>query len=464
MSYEKHSPQALEAEELILGAILLSNHEGLNEVLEYALSRPVPLAPEQFHSPVHRFWLEVFCNLHGEGKSIGLGILHDFADESHPVQQPIDWIMAMESYRVSGGDRKTIEELIDVVQEKYARRQLIAHYQNQAKYIYDPTLDTDSAISHYQTAATNLGDSQKSNVGLLTIAESLVGTFEQLEARISGDLPPALRTGWYDFDDKFGGVPDGMSIFMGRPAMGKTAAALSVALNVAKRGESVLIFSLEMSANQLNNRLLSMVTGIDGWRLRRGKLHDGEEENVVEAIAYLSTLPIFIMDCPTSVEDVNRKVTGWARKHEKAPALVIVDYLQLLVTEDKKRDTYAEIGHISRQLQRMSKFFKIRPSDRPTSFPLIAVCQLSRAVETRPNKRPIMSDLRDSGQLEQDAEFIVGFYRDEYYNEGTNDVGIAEAIAVKNRDGSTGTVKLLFQAETTCFHNLAGAGGEHGAF
>ena len=160
------------------------------------------------------------------------------------------------------------------------------------------------------------------------------------------------------------------------------------------------------------------------------------------------------MDCPTSVEDVQRKVTGWGRKHKRKPDLVIIDYLQLLVSEKNSRDAYAEVSHISRQLQRLAKFFKIRPGDRSQSFPLIAVCQLSRAVESRSDKRPRMSDLRDSGQLEQDAEFIVGFYRDEYYNPNTLDAGIAEAIAVKNRDGQCGKVKLLFQAETTRFYDL----------
>lgn len=451
MSYETNIPQAVEAEALILGSILKSNYQGLNEVMEYVLGRTDPLTAEQFHVPAHREMFIAFQQTHEAGNSINLLTIHEM-DGFSPADG-LRLISDVESYMVRG-DRKSVEELVDMVQEKYYRRQLIAHYHAQSQVIFDPLIDTASAIAEYQNAVTRLGERKQEKAGLLHISESLTDTLNQLEARIAGVVEPYLRTGWTDFDHRFGGIPEGVSIFMGRPAMGKTAAALTLALNAAIRHQSVLIFSLEMDAKQLNNRFLSMLTGIAGTRIRRGELYDGEEVKIVEAVAFLSELDINIMDCPTSVEDVQRKVQLWGRRHNRKPDLVIVDYLQLLVTEDKKRDPYAEISHISRQLQRLAKFFKIRPSDRPDSFPLVAVCQLSRAVESRPNKRPKMSDLRDSGQLEQDAEFIVGFYRDEYYNPNTVDLGVAEAIVVKNRDGQCGTVKLLFQEETTRFHDL----------
>lgn len=453
MNYEVQSPQALREESMILGAILLGDRGGLNEVLEHAVSRDEPLTEKDFFFELHRYWYKSFLQLHSEGTPVNLATVQQFCNDKYTRIPLAGFVDEVESDCMNP-DRRTLSELIDVVQDKCKRRDLIAKYQEQSAYLFDPFTPTDEAIARFQSSVASFGDEQIGNDGLLHISESLIGTFNKLEARMNGEVEAYLRTGWGEFDKRFGGVPNGMTILMGRPAMGKTAAALTIALNAATRHQSVLIFSLEMDADQLNNRFLSMITGIAGNRITSGQLYDGEMEKIVEAIAYLSELDINIMDCPTSVEDVQRKVTAWGRKHNRKPDLVIIDYLQLLVSEKKSRDAYAEVSHISRQLQRLAKFFKVRPGDRSQSFPLIAVCQLSRAVEARSNKRPIMSDLRDSGQLEQDAEFIVGFYRDEYYNANSPDIGVAEAIAVKNRDAPVGTVKLLFQAETTRFYDF----------
>lgn len=465
LKYLEVQPQAIKEEELILGAIISSNWEGINEVLDYALSRDQPLSVEDFHLSIHQHWYKAILSLHEQNEPINLATIGRFADELHPRAQIINFVDSLQIRILGNGNQGTIQSLIDLVQEKRQRRDLIAHYHKQSGYIFDVFTPTDEAIALYQKSADFGGDQPSENAELVAIGESLIETFANLEKKMSGEIEPKLRTGWIDFDERFSGIPHGITVVAGRPAMGKSAAALTVGLNNALKGKSVLLFSLEMNRDQINNRLIAMVSGIDSRRLDDGKLIEGETDKVIAAIEVLSPLKIFIMDKPTDVFELSKRVVKWARQHGKPPDLVIVDYLQLLIDDSSHETPYQQVSKISRQLLKLSKFLQIRPSEKIThSFPLIAVCQLSRKVEERNNKRPVMSDIKESGQIEQDADKIIGFYRDEYYNPDTTlDIGAAEAIVLKNRNGGTGTVKLMFQAETTRFYSMP-VENNYGAF
>jgi len=236
-------------------------------------------------------------------------------------------------------------------------------------------------------------------------------------------------------------------ILAGRPSMGKTALGLQIAYNIAKEHQlPVAIFSLEMSQEQLAQRLLASESEIESNRLRSGRISQSELEPLSKAMANLSELPIYIDDnANLTVTQMRSQVRRLQSEQGKKLGLVLLDYLQLM--EGSGSDNRVqELSRITRNLKGLA---------REINVPVIALSQLSRGVEARTNKRPMMSDLRESGSIEQDADLVIMLYRDEYYNPDTVDRGIAEVIVTKHRNGPTGTIKLLFKAELTKFLSLA---------
>jgi replicative DNA helicase len=283
---------------------------------------------------------------------------------------------------------------------------------------------------------------------LTPTAEILTRTFEEIETRALGTAVADIPVNIYDLDAITQGLQrSDLIIVAGRPAMGKTSIVLNIAKNVAQlHNLPVAMFSLEMSKVQLTYRLLSMEMGIESGRLRTGRLQQEEWPLLGKGISSLGALPLYIDDKPkTSVLEMRSLCRRLMAEQGKELGLIVIDYLQLMEgsTPDNREQ---EISRITRGLKGMA---------RELNVPVMALSQLSRGVEARTNKRPMLSDLRESGSIEQDADLVLMIYRDEYYNPDTADRGITEVIVTKHRNGPVGTVKLLFEPQFTRFRNLA---------
>jgi len=280
------------------------------------------------------------------------------------------------------------------------------------------------------------------------INEILSTNFEEIESRSLGTSVAGIPVNFYDFDAMTQGLQRGDLIILGgRPAMGKTSMGMNLAKNVAQLHDlPVCIFSLEMSKEQLTYRLLSMEVGIESGRLRTGRLSSDEWPLLGQGINTLGQLPIFIADDPRmTVENMIAKCAMVKQQQEKELGLILVDYLQLMDGQVyTSRDD--ELSGITRCLKAMAAELKV---------PVIVLSQLNRRLESRINKRPMLSDLRESSSIENNADLVVMMYRDEYYTADSIERGITELIVCKHRNGPVGTVKLLFEPEFTRFRNLA---------
>ena len=289
---------------------------------------------------------------------------------------------------------------------------------------------------------------QRRSVGRITpTPEIVMRSLESIDraARATGDVT-GLATGFTDLDHKTAGLQKGNLVLVAaRPAMGKTSLVLSILHNiVVKQKKAALMFSLEMSENELMNRLLSMDSGVDSQKFKTGQLSDADWELLTESGGNLANSKIFLNESATTLGEVSsiaRKV-----KAENNIELVVIDYLQLMNSSSKRNDgRQQEISEISRGLKLLAKELGI---------PIIALSQLSRGVESRTDHRPILSDLRESGAIEQDADMVMFIYRDEVYNEDTDEKGIAEIIIAKHRSGPIGTIKLVWIPELTQYKNM----------
>lgn len=291
---------------------------------------------------------------------------------------------------------------------------------------------------------------QKNQSGFVSIKPLLAQTVAKIEKLYAQEgAITGASTGFTDFDELTSGLqPADLVIVAGRPSMGKTTVAMNIAENVAlKSDKPVLVFSMEMPADALAMRMMSSLGRIDQHKVRTGKLGDDDWPRLTSAISLLANTKLFIDDTPAlSPTEVRARARRVAREHGDI-ALVVVDYLQLMQSPSSGDNRVQQISDISRGLKALAK---------ELNAPVVALSQLNRNLEQRPNKRPVMSDLRDSGAIEQDADLIVFVYRDEVYNPETPDKGIAELIIGKQRNGPLGTVRLTFLGQYTRFENFAG--------
>jgi replicative DNA helicase len=351
-----------------------------------------------------------------------------------------------------------IDYYAELVQEKYIRRQLAEAGRETVALSFAGETELAQVLDQAEQKIFAVTQA-RTQQGLVPAGDILTQTFYELEKRSNaiaegGDLP-GLATGFYDFDNMTNGLQrSDLIIIAGRPSMGKTAFGLEIARKIAEiHYLPVAVFSLEMSREQLIYRLLSSQSkmrptdmGIDSNRLRSGQISENEWGTITSAISRLSELPIYIDDTPNpSVTELRSKVRRLQSEKGRELGLVLIDYLQLM--EGSGSDNRVqELSRITRSLKSLAREMKV---------PVIALSQLSRGVEARTNKRPMLSDLRESGSIEQDADLVINLYRDEYYNPDTPDKGIAEILIAKHRNGPTGVVKLLFDARLTKFENIS---------
>jgi replicative DNA helicase len=341
------------------------------------------------------------------------------------------------------------EQYAEIIMQKAMRRRLIKASQDIVTLGYDETRTMQEVV---ESAETRLFEVSQRHVkqDLSSIESILTDSFERLDElhKDKGKIR-GVPTGYRDMDNILAGLQrSDLFVLAARPSMGKTALALNLAHNVAvKAGQPVLFFSLEMSKEQLVDRMLSAEAGVDAWNLRTGNLTDADFERIGQAMGTLSEAPIFIDDTPgMTVSDMRTKARREA--HQRDIGLIVVDYLQLMSGGARfggEGNRVQEISEISRGLKGMA---------RELNVPLIALSQLSRSVESRSPQIPQLADLRESGSIEQDADVVAFIYREEYYNPETDRKGITDIFIKKHRNGPTGNVELYFDKEKQRFRSL----------
>ncbi|MEB3251368.1 MAG: replicative DNA helicase [Cyanobacteriota bacterium] len=433
-------PQNVEAEEAILGGILL-DPEAIGRVMEI-------LSPEAFYIATHRDIYRAALDLHSRGQPTDLITVTLWLRDHNKLDRVGGQVRLAQlvDRTVSAAN---IDQYATLVMDKYTRRTLIQAGGEIAQLGYDTTIPLENVLD--QSEQKLFGITQvRPQGGLTATADILIDTFSEIEQRSLGVVLPGVPCGFYDLDAMTQGFQrSDLIIAAGRPSMGKTSFVLNMARNIAALQKlPVAIYSLEMSKLQLVYRLLSSEVEMESSRLRTGRIAQNEWEKLGHAISMLSQMPIFIDDTPNiSVTEMRSKCRRLQAEQGGALGLILIDYLQLM--EGGSDNRVQELSKITRSLKGLA---------RELNAPIIALSQLSRGVESRTNKRPMMSDLRESGSIEQDADLIMMLYREEYYEPDTPDRGIAEVIVTKHRNGPTGTVKLLFEPQFTRFRNLASPG------
>ena len=432
-------PQSIEAEEAILGGIML-DPEAISRVSEILIA-------EAFYLSAHSCIYQAAQRLYTQGKPTDLLSVTNWLSDNGLL------------FRIGGRNKLAtlvdrtvsavnIDALTDLVMEKYQRRQLIKAGNEIVKLGYQTETELPIVLDLAEQKVFNI-TSSRSSTDLVHISDSLADTFTEIEARHAGTASPALSTGFYDLDSLLGGGfrRKRLYVLAARPSVGKSALAGNIALNVAQLNQvPVSIFSLEMSLDEYVQRFLSSESGIENNFLESGQVSPNQWQPLSQAIAKLSDLPIFINDnsCPTLTE-IRSQVRRVSSQYGHF-GLVVVDYLQLMAeSTDPRMNMALRVGEISRGLKKLAKDLDV---------PVLALAQLNREVEHRNDKRPLLNDLKDSGAVEQDSDVVIMLYRDEMHNPDTPDRGISELIVRKQRNGPTGSAKLLFDHQFTKFKNL----------
>ncbi|GAB4431907.1 MAG: replicative DNA helicase [Cyanobacteria bacterium J069] len=434
-------PQNIDAEEAILGGILL-DPEALGRVAEL-------LRPEAFYISAHQEIYRAALALQSQGRPTDLMSITSYLNDHNKLDKigGQGRIAQLVDRTVSAVN---IDQYAHLVTDKYLRRKMIQAGNEVAYLGYETSTPLEQVLDQAEQKVFSITQSRP-NQSLTATSDILTATFSDIESRSLGMVLPGISCGFYDLDAMTQGFQrSDLIITAGRPAMGKTSFCLNIARNIAAFHKlPVAVFSLEMSKEQLVYRLLSSEAQIESGRLRAGRVSQDEWEPLGYAISSLSQMPIFIDDTPDiSVTEMRSKVRRLQAEQGGALGLVLIDYLQLMEGSGSE-NRVQELSRVTRALKGLA---------RELSVPVIALSQLSRGVESRTNKRPMMSDLRESGSIEQDADLILMLYRDEYYNPDTPDRGISEIIITKHRNGPVGTVKLLFEPQFTRFRNLASPG------
>ncbi|ATO49373.1 replicative DNA helicase [Brevibacillus laterosporus] len=430
-------PQNIEAEESVLGAIFLSK-EALITAMEL-------LRPEDFYKTSHQRIFNTMLALYERGEPVDLvTVTADLQDQK--VLEETGGVVYLTSLASSVPTAANIEYYAKIVEEKSLLRRLIRTATKIANDGYSREDEVGEIIADAEKYILEIAQNRNSG-GFIPIRDALMETYERIEflSQRKGDIT-GIPSGYPDLDKMTAGFQrSDLIILAARPSVGKTAFALNVAQNVAARAnETVAIFSLEMSASQLVQRMICAEGNLDASRMRSGGLEEDDWQKLTMAIGTLAKAPVYIDDTPgITVQDIRAKCRRL--QTEKGLGLILIDYLQLIQGRGKGDNRQQEVSEISRTLKGIA---------RELNVPIIALSQLSRSVEQRQDKRPMMSDIRESGSIEQDADIVAFLYRDDYYDKETEAKNIIEIIIAKQRNGPTGTVELVFLKEFNKFVSL----------
>ncbi len=439
-SLYKLPPQNIEAEQSVLGSILLEN-SAVNRVMEI-------LSASDFYSEAHR---KIF------------NMIYDLSERSDPVDLiTLSNALKDKSLLDSVGGTAYLASLVDnvpsaanaanyakIVKEKAILRGLITSATEIIDSCYETSSEVDDILDKAEHSIFEISEN-KVRQDYFPIRDIVKDSFRSIEDLYSRQqLITGVPTGFEKIDDLTAGLQKSeLIIIAGRPSMGKTAFALNIALHAAMEGQiPTAVFSLEMSKEQLAFRLLSSEARVDSQRLRKGFLGETDWPKLTMAAGRLSEAPLYIDDT-AAITVLEMKAKSRRLKADRGLGLIVVDYIQLMRSSYRNESREREISDISRSLKALAKELNV---------PVVALSQLNRQVESRTNRRPQMADLRESGAIEQDADVIAFIYRDEVYNKSDDNIdkGIAEIIVAKQRNGPTDTVKLAFVDKYTSFENLS---------
>lgn len=428
----KQLPCSIEAEQELLGEIL-SNKNKIIEAVE-------KLKPNDFYLDKHKAIYSAMCGLFAEGKEIGLVTLAESLGKGNLKNiGGISYLSNLIETRVP----ISVDAYVNLIKDKSKRRHTIKALTESIEELYKDTKSTNEIIGHVQNEITDFSNDKNK---ILSDAELFSKTMDVIEKHYqNGGEIPGMKTGFTDFDRATNGLKKGeFFVIGGRPSMGKTLIALNMADGLAKNGYKVSIIELEMTAEALGIRRLAYNSNIASNKLQTGNLTDKEFIKIGETFNYLAKQGNVFTDCSDYQNILTIKAKAKAIKETKGLDVLIIDHLGLMDIKERENRTYA-IGEITRQLKLLAKELDIN---------VILLCQLSRAVEMRADKRPMLSDLRESGNIEQDADLVVFAYRDEYYNPQTEDKNIMEWSIAKQRNGKTGTLKFAYLSDLQKIGNL----------
>ena len=444
-------PQNIEAEQAVLGAIFL-NTDALADAMEY-------VEADDFYKRSHQLLFQAMVDLNNNSEAIDVLTVQNYLSTNNQLDD-VGGVAYIAELATSVPTAANAGYYAKIVEEKSMLRRLISTATNIITQANNNDEDVPSLLDSAERQIMDVSE-RKNRSGFREIKDVLNEALNDVDrlSQQSEDIT-GLPTGYREFDKMTAGLqPDNLIILAARPAVGKTAFALNIAQNVATSTDtSVAIFSLEMSAESLVNRMLCAEGSINANHLRTGQLDEGEWQNLIVAMGALSNTSIFIDDTPgIKMAEIRAKCRRLAKEKGNL-GLVVIDYLQLIEGSNKE-SRQQEVSEISRQLKKLAKELGV---------PILALSQLSRGVEQRQDKRPVLSDIRESGSIEQDADIVAFLYRDDYYERGESksddseddeplnqDVGEVELIIEKNRAGARGTVKLLFIKSYNKFSNIS---------
>lgn len=436
-------PHNLRAEESVLGAMLLSR-EAIAEVVEV-------LEPDHFYKPAHGHLYDAIISLYGSGEPVDAVTVADELKRAGLLDE-IGGPAVLLDFQATTPAISNAAHYAKIVEEHALLRRLILVSNEIAEDAYSVPDDVEQAVDDaesrvFEVAQRRVTDTTKA------IRDLLPANLDRIEMLYDrGESITGLSTGYLDLDEKLAGLqPNALYVVGARPAMGKTAFALGMAANSAMKDQRpVLIFTLEMGQLELSQRLLCSDALVDSGRVKTGRLDESEWNRITHAVGRLAEAPIFIDDnAHTTVMDIRAKARR-LKSRQGDLGMVIVDYIQLMSGRSSAESRQVEVSEISRNLKILA---------RELEAPVVALAQLNRGLEQRTDKRPMLSDLRESGSLEQDADVVLFLYRDEVYDDASPDKGVAEVLIAKHRNGPTGKVRLAFRGQYTRFDNMA----HHGA-
>jgi len=439
----KLPPYSIEAEQSVLGGLMIDNNtweQVADQIIE-----------EDFYRRDHRLIFQAIVSLAEKDQPLDVITLSEWLEQQKELEN-VGGLSYLGALAKNTPTAANIKAYAAIVRERSVLRQLIRISTEIAETAYNTEGRSSAEIldKAEQKVFQIAEQGARSNRGYKSVTELMGTTLEKIQTLFENDAAyTGVPTGFDDFDSKTSGLqPSDLIIIAGRPSMGKTSFAMNIVESVAvKAKQAVAVFSMEMPGDQLVMRMLSSLGRIDSNKVRTGKLDDTDWPRLTSAVNILNEAPIFIDDTPGMSPMEIRARARRIKKEHGSLGLIVIDYLQLMQLSGSSENRATEISEISRSLKGLAKELQV---------PVIALSQLNRSLEQRPNKRPVMSDLRESGAIEQDADLIVFIYRDEVYNEESVDKGSAEIIIGKQRNGPIGMSRLTFLGKYTKFENFIG--------
>ncbi len=431
-------PHSVEAEKSVIGSMIMD--------VDAVVTASEILISDDFYGKQYGTLFEAMLDLYKEGKPVDLVTLQNKLKEMDvpPELSSVEFLRDIMSQVFTSAN---IKHYAGIVKEKALLRNLIKTSEDISNRCYLEKDSLDDIMNMTEKKIFNIMQSQGGG-DFVPIRQVVINALEKIEAssKLGGQIT-GIPTGFTDLDYQTSGMqPSDLVLIAARPSMGKTAFVLNLAEHMAfKNNYTVAVFSLEMSKEQLVNRMFSLESRVSSQKLRTGSLEDDEWERLIESASVIGNSNLIIDDTPSiSIQELRSKCRKYKMEHNLG--VVVIDYLQLMSAGDKAPDSrQQQISDISRSLKALA---------RELSVPVIALSQLSRAVEQRPDHRPMLSDLRESGAIEQDADVVMFLYRDDYYNHETEKKNIAEVIIAKQRNGPVGTIELAWIPDLTKFGNL----------